>query len=131
MRTRNAAALAISAVTYQPHVRYTANAAELLADEAVDLGPMASGYILHLPIGTVLAVMPWNLPLWQVTRAAVPILAVGNGILLKHADNVQGARNLADAFRAEDSLAAIPPSAGSLLSADRAGRRDTGNGDLW
>ena len=82
---------------------YAANAAELLADEAVDLGSSASGYISHLPIGTVLAVMPWNFPLWQVMRAAVPILAVGNGILLKHADNVQGsARGLADAFRAAD-----------------------------
>jgi succinate-semialdehyde dehydrogenase len=79
---------------------YAANAAGLLADEPIDVGGDGRARIAYLPIGTIFAVMPWNFPLWQVLRAAIPIMAAGNGFLLKHADNVQrSARHLADAFR--------------------------------
>ena len=56
--------------------------------------------IEYRPLGPVLAVMPWNFPVWQVLRGAVPILLVGNSYLLKHAPNVLGcAELLADIFR--------------------------------
>jgi succinate-semialdehyde dehydrogenase len=71
----------------------------ILADEFVAADGGDRVYVSFLPIGTVLAVMPWNFPIWQVIRAAGPIMLSGNGFLLKHSSNVVGcAYALKDAY---------------------------------
>lgn len=67
----------------------TENAGAMLAPEQVKTEAKKS-YIRFDPLGTILLVMPWNFPAWQVMRAAVPALAVGNAVLLKHASIVSG-----------------------------------------
>ena len=80
---------------------YAEHAPAMLADEAVAGTAAKKGsYIKYQPIGPVLAVMPWNFPLWQVIRFAAPTFMVGNVALLKHASNVpQTALNIEEAAR--------------------------------
>ena len=66
---------------------FAENAESLLADREVQSNASLS-YVRFQPLGVVLAVMPWNFPLWQVFRAAIPALAGGNVMVLKHASNV-------------------------------------------
>jgi succinate-semialdehyde dehydrogenase/glutarate-semialdehyde dehydrogenase len=68
---------------------YAENAAAFLADEPVATSADRS-WISYEPVGVVLAVMPWNFPLWQVLRFAAPALMAGNGALLKHSPNTTG-----------------------------------------
>ena len=77
---------------------YATHGGPLLADSPTPIGDDA--YVSYLPLGPVLAVMPWNFPYWQSLRGAVPILLGGNAYVLKHAPNVMGCAYLTrDAWR--------------------------------
>lgn len=68
---------------------YETNAESFLADDIIETEAEES-YISYDPLGTILAVMPWNYPFWQVLRFAIPTVTAGNTVLLKHASNVTG-----------------------------------------
>jgi len=91
------------------------NGPAILADEPVAVDGNDQVHVSYLPIGTVLAVMPWNFPLWQVIRASGPIMLSGNGFLLKHAPNVMGA---AYALQQAYEDAGFPKGLFANLSAD-------------
>src|SRR5436305_4917294 len=75
------------------------NAARLLADEPAESNGTES-YVRFQPMGAILAVMPWNFPFWQAFRAALPALAAGNVMVLKHSSNVpQSALAIEEVFR--------------------------------
>lgn len=58
----------------------------MLAQRNVDLDG-ARAFVAPRPLGVILAIMPWNFPYWQAFRAAVPAIAAGNAMVLKHADS--------------------------------------------
>ncbi len=81
---------------------YAEHGADLLADEPVDADAVGAvlAYATYQPLGPVLAIMPWNFPLWQAMRFAAPALMAGNTGLLKHASNVpQTALYMEELFR--------------------------------
>ena len=90
---------------------YAENAAGFLADEFIDTDATKSG-ICYQPLGVILAVMPWNYPMWQVFRFAAPALMAGNVAVLKHASNVpESALRIEEVFR----LAGFPKGAFNTL----------------
>ena len=68
---------------------YLENSRRFLAPEQVRTDAEKS-YVRFDPLGVIELIMPWNYPLWQVMRAAVPALVAGNGVMLKHASIVSG-----------------------------------------
>jgi len=67
---------------------YYADNAEQILTKHVTKSDAGKSYVTYQPLGTVLAIMPWNFPLWQVMRFVIPTLMAGNTGVLKHASNV-------------------------------------------
>lgn len=68
---------------------YATHLPEMLAPRDIDVAPDRAA--IHLrPLGVIFAILPWNYPWWQVVRAMLPAIAVGNTVVLKHAESVTG-----------------------------------------
>ena len=103
---------------------YAEHAPAWLANEPISTSASDCA-VVYDPLGVVLAIMPWNYPLWQFFRFAAPALAAGNGAVLKHAANVpQCAMAIAEVMRAAGApeglvgVLLIPSSAVAALIAD-------------
>ncbi|MDX2947549.1 NAD-dependent succinate-semialdehyde dehydrogenase [Streptomyces caniscabiei] len=92
---------------------YAGNGAKMIADAPTSIGPAA--HVAYRPLGPVLAVEPWNFPVWQVMRGAIPILLGGNAYVLKPAPNVVGCALAVERLWRE---AGVPEGAFSVLNAD-------------
>ncbi|MDR8393542.1 NAD-dependent succinate-semialdehyde dehydrogenase [Aliifodinibius sp. S!AR15-10] len=68
---------------------YAEHGQQFLENEQIETDA-SSSYITYNPLGTVLAIMPWNFPFWQLFRFGAPALMAGNAVILKHAPNVAG-----------------------------------------
>ena len=67
---------------------YAEHGPQMLADAPAPTGRV-NAYVSYLPLGPILAIMPWNFPIWQLTRMALPTMLAGNVVLVKHSQNTQ------------------------------------------
>lgn len=67
---------------------YAENGRQMLADAPAPTGGVEA-YVSYLPLGPILAIMPWNFPIWQLARMALPTMLTGNVVLLMHSPNTQ------------------------------------------
>jgi acyl-CoA reductase-like NAD-dependent aldehyde dehydrogenase len=67
---------------------YAEHGPQMLADMPAPTGGV-NAYVSYLPLGPILAIMPWNFPIWQLTRMALPTMLAGNVVLVKHSHNTQ------------------------------------------
>src|SRR5215469_7626905 len=67
---------------------YAEHGPQMLADAPAPTGTV-NAYVSYLPLGPILAIMPWNFPIWQLTRMAIPTMLAGNVVLVKHSANTQ------------------------------------------
>jgi succinate-semialdehyde dehydrogenase len=67
---------------------YAEHGPKIIADEPAPTGSV-NAYVSYLPLGPILAVMPWNFPIWQLTRMAIPTILAGNVVVVKHSANTQ------------------------------------------
>jgi len=93
---------------------YAEHAADYLREQPIATDAQRS-YVRYEPLGCVLAVMPWNFPIWQVFRFLAPALMAGNVALLKHASNVP---RCADAIHAALAAAGVPDGVFDVLHID-------------
>jgi succinate-semialdehyde dehydrogenase len=92
---------------------YASNGSQFLQDQPSSVGPHVR--VRHLPLGVVLAVEPWNFPVWQIMRGGIGILLAGNAYLLKPAPNVVGtSRRLEELWLA----AGLPAGTFGVLNAE-------------
>lgn len=68
--------------------RYFAEKSEEMLQDTLVHTEARKSYVAYRPLGTILAVMPWNFPFWQVLRCAIPAIMAGNTVLLKHSSLV-------------------------------------------
>lgn len=72
---------------------YAENGSDFIKAKTVKTD-FSESYVSYEPLGTILAIMPWNFPFWQFFRVYAPNYLLGNNVLLKHAPNVQGCAEL-------------------------------------
>ena len=95
---------------------FVQNARRILERETVGTEALRS-YVRFDPIGVVELIMPWNYPLWQVMRAAIPALIAGNTILLKHASVVSGTSKLIQEIMGSPAFVSVIASGQDALDA--------------
>jgi Aldehyde dehydrogenase family len=82
---------------------YAQHGGQMLVDQPAATG-YVNAYVSYLPLGPILAIMPWNFPIWQLTRTAIPTTLARNVVLVKHLTNTSEGL---DRIRAHDQLSRL------------------------